>query len=123
MKTILNQFFKEIILDKSIKLYFKSKTGRILSRSVTYFHDLPGLIACKKLLENIDDDEEMMNVIGVDDGKDILKIVWNWSLMFKTDKGKRKLMGPKRSNILAVVSKVKESHYNMAVLLELTKLN
>ena len=32
-------------------------------------------------------------------------------------------MGPKRSVILAAVSKVKETHHNMKVLMDLTKLN
>ena len=64
-----------------------------------------------------------MNVIGIDEGKNVLKIVWNWSLMMKTDKGEHKLMGPKRSIVLAAVSKVKESYHNIWVLMELTKIN
>ena len=119
-KTILHQFFTETRLDKTTQLHFQTKNKAILSRSVTYCHDLPGLIAFKKLVENLDDDNEVMNVVGINDGKDILKIVWNWSLMFKTEKGKRKLMGPKRSIILVAVSKVKESYFNMAVFLDLT---
>ena len=122
-KGILDQFFTQTRLSKDTKLNFKTKKGNIMSRSVTYCHELPGLIAFKKLVEDLDDDEDVMNVIGVDDGKNILKIVWNWSLRYKTDKGKMKLMGPKRSIILAVVAKVKETHQNMAVLMELTKLN
>ena len=122
-KGILDQFFTETCLDKNTELNFKTKKGKTLSRSVTYCHDLPGLIAFKKLVECLDDDEDILNVIGADDGKNILKIVWNWSLKYKTDKGNMKLMGPKRSIVLAVVAKVKESHHNMAVLMELTKLN
>ena len=90
---------------------------------MTYCHELPGLIAFKKLLENIEDSEDLTNVIGIDDGKNILKIVWNWSLMLKCDKGERKYMGPKRSIILAAVMNVKETHHNMSVLMELTKIN
>ena len=122
-KKCLDEFYTEIRLDKSTNLNFRTKAGKILSRSVTYCHDLPGLIAYKKLVENINNDDETMNVIGVDDGKDILKIVWNRSLMYKTDIGERKLTGPNRTIILAGVSKVKETHHNMAVLMELTKLN
>ena len=62
-------------------------------------------------------------MVGVDDGKKTLKIVWNWSLVKKKDIGKRKFMGPKRSIILAVVSKVQETHYNIEVLMKLTNLN
>ena len=108
-------------LNAKSKLHFKTKTGKTISRSVTYCHDLPGLIALKILVEDIDDSEELVNVIGVDDGKKTLKIVWNWSLVKKKDIGKRKFMGPKRSIILAVVSKVQETHYNIEVLMKLTK--
>ena len=68
-------------------------------------------------------DDTIENVIGVDDGKQVLKIVWNWSLMTKNNEGKDKLMGPKRSIVLAAVSKVKESYHNMSVLMKLTNLN
>ena len=122
-KTMLDQFFTEIRLDSSTNLHFKTKKGKIISRSVTYCHDLPGLIAYKKLVENIDESKQILNVIGVDDGKGILKIVWNWSLMFDRDLGKKKLMGPKRSIVLAAVSKVKETHHNMKVLMEITNMN
>jgi hypothetical protein len=63
-----------------------------------------------------------MNVIGVDDGKSVLKMVWNWSTR-KADNGKDKLTGLKRSIVLAAVSKVSESHHNMKVLMQLTKIN
>ena len=77
-----------------------------LSRSVTYCQDIPGLITFKKLLENFDELKEVINLIGMDDGKNILKIVWNWSLVKNLDEGEQKLMGPKRTIILAAVSKV-----------------
>ena len=67
--------------------------------------------------------KEMMNVIGMDDGKKVLKIVWNWSLMMEEDKGKNKFMSPKRCIILAAVSKVKETHHNIGVLMDITKIN
>ena len=122
-KSMFNQFFTEVRLDSNSDLHFKSKKGKPISRSVTYCHDLPGLIAYKKLVENIDEEKEILNVIGIDDGKGILKVVWNWSLMVENDQGKKKLMGPKRSIILAVVSKVKENHFNISVLMNLTKIN
>ena len=50
--------------------------------------------------------KEVINLIGMDDGKNILKIVWNWSLVKNLDEGEQKLMGPKRTIILAAVSKV-----------------
>ena len=45
--------------------------------TVTYCHDLPGLIAYKKIVEGYDDSIDVINVIGVDEGKSILKIIWN----------------------------------------------
>ena len=122
-KTILDQFFTLTTLNAKSKVHFKKKNGKAISRSVTYCHDLPGLIAFKKLVEDIDDTKEMMNVIGMDDGKKVLKIVWNWSLTMEQDKGKNKFMGPKRCIILAAVSKVKETHHNIGVLMEITKIN
>ena len=122
-KSLLDPFFTLVTLDSSTKLHFKTKKGKILSRSVVYCHDIPGLIAFKKLIENVDETKEMLNVVGVDDGKQILKVVWNWSLMFENDRGKKKLMGPKKSIVLFGVSKVKETHHNMKVMMELTKMN
>ena len=58
-KSLLDQFFSERRLDSSTELYFKSNKGKVLSRSVTYCHDLPGLFAFKKLLENVDDSKKM----------------------------------------------------------------
>ena len=105
-KTILDNFFIERRLDSKSKYYFKNKMGMPLSRSVTYCQDIPGLITFKKLLENFDELKEVINLIGMDDGKNILKIVWNWSLVKNLDEGEQKLMGPKRTIILAAVSKV-----------------
>ena len=122
-KTLLDNFFTLATLNAKSKNHFKRKNGKALSRSVTYCHDLPGLIAFKKLVEDIDETKEMMNVIGIDDGKKVLKIVWNWSLMMEDDDGKNKFMGPKRCIILAAVSKVKETHHNIGVLMDITKIN
>lgn len=113
----------EIRLDSSSPLHFKTKKGKPLSRSVTYCHNVPGLIAFRKLVEVHDDTKDVRNVIGLDDGKSILKIVWNWSMMTLTETTKRKLMGPKRSLILAAVSKVKETCHNVSVLMELSNIN
>ena len=65
-KTILDQYFSQINLDKSSDLFFKSKKGTAIKRSVTYCHDLPGLIAFKKLVENIDEtDMEVLFTIFI----------------------------------------------------------
>ena len=48
--------------------------------TVTYCHDLSSLIAYKKIVEGYDDSIDVINVIGVDEGKSILKIIWNWSV-------------------------------------------
>ena len=73
-------------------------------------------------LENPDNPEDLFNVIGADDGKGVLKIVFNSSTT-KLDKGKNKVMNSKCSIILAAVSHVKESYHNMGILFKLTNLN
>ena len=94
-KTIMDQFFTCKLLTPHTDQYFMSKSGKSLSRYVVYCHDLPGLIAWKKILEG-EEESEYMNIIGLDDGKSLLKICWNWSKS-TTDLGKVKLMGPKKS--------------------------
>ena len=83
---------------------------------------MPGLLAFRKLVESPENPEDLFNVIGADDGKDVLKITSNWS-SFKQDKGKHKLMSAKRSIILAAVFKVPETYHNLGVLFKLTSLN
>ena len=101
-KTITDRFFTYRLLTASgpgkTDIYFKSKNGDPLTRYVAFCHDIPGLISWKRLLEN-DNEAEYMNIIGVDDGKKILKICWNWSQKHKDD-GVNKLMGPKKSILL-----------------------
>ena len=99
-----------------------TKEGELLLRWVSYCHDVPGLLAFRKLVESPENPEELFNVIGADDGKDVLKITSNWS-SFKQDKGKHKLMSAKRSIILAAVFKVPETYHNLGVLFKLTSLN
>ena len=93
----MKRFFSYGYLTSKSDTCFKSKAGVPISRYVVYCTDIPGLIAWKKLLED-DFDNEYMNIIGLDDGKSILKICWNWSKS-EVDEGKYKLMGPKRSII------------------------
>ena len=84
---------------------------------------MPGLVAFRKLVEYKTEKEEILNVIGCDEGKSVLKIVWNWSLCSHKDSGGTKIMGPKKSIVLAAVSGVRETNHNMSVLFKLTKLN
>ena len=49
-KTILNQLFTDVYLDSSTPLHFETKTGKALSRYVMYCHDIPGIIAFKRLI-------------------------------------------------------------------------
>ena len=76
------------------------------------------MIAWKALLEG-EDNNEYMNIVGVDEGKSLLKICWNWSKKEK-DEGKYKLMGPKNSIILAFVSDVPETSHNIRILFDFT---
>ena len=94
----------------------------MLKRTVVYCHDVPGLLAYRKLVENHIDSDDLLNIIGADDGKGMLKIKFNLS---KTghDEEKSKLMGVKRGFILAAVCQVPETYNNMHVLINLTKIN
>ena len=114
MKSLIKRFFRYRYLTSKTETYFKSKAGIPIPRYVVYCTDIPGLIAWKKLLED-ENDKEFMNVIGLDDGKSILKICWNWS-QSAIDEGKYKLMGPKRSIVLAYVCDVPETPHNITVL-------
>ena len=120
-KTVLDRFFTYRLLsntkNEESNAFFKSKLGTPLRRFVVFCHDVPGLVAWKTLLEG-EDVTEYMKVVGVDDGKSLLKICWNWSKKCK-DEGKYKLMGPKRSIVLACVSDVPESSHNIRILFNL----
>ena len=124
-KTILDRFFTYRLLSNTRKeesdVYFTSKLGTPLRRFVVFCHDVPGLVAWKTLLEG-EDVTDYMNVVGVDDGKSLLKICWNWSKKCK-DEGKYKLMGPKRSIVLACVSEVPESSHNIRILFNLLSIS
>ena len=119
-KKLLDPFFTKMLVDEKSELQFKNKNGEPLVRHITYCHDIPGLLAYKKILEK-DYDSEGIHVVGIDDGKSLLKIVYNWSCLGRQE-GKEKLTGPKRSLVLAAVN-VPETHWNIHVLMELTKLN
>ena len=123
-KKLLDPFFTQLYLDKNSEFAFKDKKGRKISRYVTYCHDIPALLAYKQLVEGDQEDNEGegINLVGIDDGKELLKVVFNWSRLGKDDQ-KNKLKGPKRSLVLAGVAKVPESHHNMHILIQLTKLN
>ena len=118
-KKVLDTFFTCRWLDENSTLHFKSKCGKVLGRYVVYCHDIPGLLAFKKLIHDTDD-LNIMNVIGVDEGKGILKMVWNCS-QIENDVNRIRLMGPKRAIVLTAVARVPETHHNLSVLMELTK--
>ena len=118
-KKFLDPFFTCRWLDENSHLHFKSKCGKALGRYVVYCHDIPGLIAFKNLLLDTDD-SDMINVIGVDEGKGILKMVWNYSKI-GNDAERIRLMGPKRAIVLTAVAQVPETHHNLSVIMELTQ--
>ena len=124
-KQIMNKFFSCRLLtafgQHKTSSYFKSKNGTPLKRYVVFCHDVVGLIAWKALLEG-EDNNEYMNIVGVDDGKSLLKICWNWSKKEK-DEGKYRLMGPKNSLILACVSDVPETSHNIRILFNLVGIH
>ena len=122
-KRIIDMFFSKLFIDGTSSIYFKNKNQEPLSRYIVYCHDVPGLLAYKKLVEDEgNENEEEINVVGIDDGKNLLKIVFNWARIGKSS-NKSKAMGPKRCLVIAAVAQVPETYWNMQVLIELTGLN
>ena len=64
-------------MDKDTDLHFKDKDGNIISRHITYCHETPRLISFKRLIEGAVE-EEKPNIVSMDDGKRLLKMVFNW---------------------------------------------
>ena len=116
-------FFSKLFIDGTSSIYFKNKNQEPLSRYIVYCHDVPGLLAYKKLVEDEgNENEEEINVVGIDDGKNLLKIVFNWATIW-ISRNKSKAMGPKRCLVITAVTQVSEIYWNMQVLIELTGLN
>ena len=90
--------------------------------TVTYCHDLSSLNAYKKIVEGCNDSIDVINIIGVDEGKSILKIIWKWSVKEPIHNLKRKHTSTKKSFVLAAVANVKESYHNISVLGKLYKI-
>ena len=86
-KSLLDVYFTKCTLDDSSEQNFKDNTGNVIKRDIVYCHDIPVLIAFKKLVEKPIDSHALINVIGMDDGKDMLKITFNWSKTL-CDKGR-----------------------------------
>ena len=80
----------------------------------------PELIAWKRLENN--EDTQYMNIKGLDEGKGIPKICWNYSKN-ERDEGKIKLMGPKKSILLACVAMIPETTLNIKILYDLANIN
>ena len=116
-KRIIDMFFSKLLIDRTSSIYFRSKSQEPLSRYIVYCHDVPGLLAYKKLVEDEgNENEEEINVVGIDDGKNLLKIVFNWARIGKSNKSKA--MGPKRCLVIAAVAQVPETYWNMQVLIK-----
>ena len=117
------EHYKKIISRKSLlDSSFSHNDGLFIDRVVVYCYDLLGLIAYKMILENSCDSEDMLNVVGMDDEKGMLKITLTWSKVIK-NRGRNQFMGPKFGLILAIVANVPESYHNIKILINLTNIN
>ena len=102
-------------------LHFVDGKGEPLeSRWVTYCHDLDTLLGAKELFEG---EEEGDNVFGCDDGKKILKLIWNRVKRGKVGPKGKVGGGVKFCQILFSVAGVKESYHNIDVMWKLLQLN
>ena len=119
-KQVFEPYFKNEYISAEAETHFETKKGEAISRHLTYCTDVPGLVSIlKKEIPDFSNDEYFI-VIGVDGGKDNLKICLNWSKKGK-DTNKKKLMGPKHSLVLASVCSVDETYENLKLLLDLIK--
>ena len=69
-KELLNHLFTVELLAAEDELHFVDKDGKPITRSLVYCTDLLALTEAKQVLE----EDEYENVLGIDDGKDLLKV-------------------------------------------------
>ena len=69
-KELLTHLFTVELLKAEDDLHFKDKDGKPITRSLVYCTDLLALTEAKQVLE----EDEYENVLGIDDGKDLLKV-------------------------------------------------
>ena len=120
-KQYFEPYFQNVPLNMDSSECFEDKSGTKLPRYVIYCTDpveVSNII--REKIPNFNE-EEYFIVLGVDGGKNNLKICLNWSKRTKDD-GKYKLMGPKHSIILASVCYVPETYHNIKVLFNLLKV-
>ena len=85
-KTMLSHIFTSELLDKEDQVHFVDKKGNPVTRHLVYCTDLVALTEAKNLLE---EEEEYENVIGVDDGKGLLKVMLNLLFVWQNFQTKR----------------------------------
>ena len=126
-KKVFKPYFENKLLDEETETCFRTKLDKQgnsdpLTRYVVYCKDVKPVV---KILENniphFSNDEYFV-VLGIDGGKNNLKICLNWSKKTK-DSNKWKLIGPKHSLVLASVCDVPETYGNIKVLFDLIKLD
>jgi hypothetical protein len=110
-KRRMDHLFKLEHLNADTMLHFTDEDGNPLDRWVVYCHQLDDLLDCKELMLG----EEEDNVFGIDDGKKLLKCVWN--SVKRGEVGRKGFVGggARHCQYLFVVSRVKESYHNMKV--------
>ena len=69
-KELLSHLFTAELLAAEDELHFVDKDGKPITRYMVYCTDLLALTEAKQVLE----EEEYENVLGIDDGKDLLKV-------------------------------------------------
>ena len=126
-KKIFKPYFDYKLLDEETDTCFRTKSDKAgntdpLTRYVVYCKDVK--IVVNMLKENIPNfsNDDYFVVLGIDGGKNNLKICLNWSKKMK-DNNKWKLIGPKHSLVLASVCDVPETYGNIKVLFDLLNIN
>lgn len=140
-KQIFSHLYSVEMIHHSDPLHFEDKNGEPISRYLVFCHNLPALAEAKELVEG----EEYDSIIGIDDGKKLLKVTqflkdlfssgflkiylfvkpdnqvtWNsvrsGALPARGTPGQKEGRGVKYAQVVAAVKDCPESYNNLSVI-------
>ncbi len=128
-------------MDRTLQPFFKSQDveleghkNTLVKRSITYCHDVNGVIQHIKETRGYSSESTLRSKIGIDSGGDFLKVCLNLDVVDSDNSPKKKAKfaykegacasefkdsGVKKIIILAIVENVTESHGNLKIILDL----
>ena len=124
-KLLVDEFFTLVTLDETTDYNFTDSQGNIVSRQLTYCHDIEGLLIFKEILEvekhGLDIAKDIDQVIGLDGG--VKKLIMSHTWCPKEANGQRRKLSQKNTIILAAVAEIPENNHNLRTLFALTQVN